>query len=126
MSPVGRQGEEFRDDERRRGRLPPELVKALTRLDDGRSALAVAGTLGTLAAAIAAALAWWTPWVVVPALVVIAGKQHAMFVLAHDAAHYRLFERRWLNELVGRTLGTLGGVSMCTYRVIHRLHHNHL
>ena len=51
---------------------------------------------------------------------------HALFILAHDAAHYRLYETRWLNDLVGRLCGTLAGLSMCTYRVIHRLHHNHL
>jgi fatty acid desaturase len=31
-----------------------------------------------------------------------------------------------LNDLVGRLAGTLGGIPMCVYRVIHRLHHNHL
>jgi fatty acid desaturase len=49
-----------------------------------------------------------------------------MFVLAHEAAHYRLFETRWLNDLIGRFCGVTGGISMCTYRVTHRLHHNHL
>ena len=29
-------------------------------------------------------------------------------------------------RMVGRLAGTLGGISMCTYRVTHRLHHNHL
>jgi fatty acid desaturase len=49
-----------------------------------------------------------------------------MFVLAHDAAHYRLFSNRALNDLVGRLLAIAAGLSMCTYRVVHRLHHNHL
>jgi fatty acid desaturase len=60
------------------------------------------------------------------ALVGIAAQQHALFVLTHEAAHYRMFRVRGLNDLVGRVAGTLGGVSMCTYRVTHRLHHNHL
>jgi fatty acid desaturase len=47
-------------------------------------------------------------------------------VLAHNTAHYRLYDSRRLNDGVGRLVGTLGGVSMCSYRVIHRLHHNHL
>jgi fatty acid desaturase len=59
-------------------------------------------------------------------VVLIAPLQHALFVLAHDAAHYRLYQTHWLNDLVGRSIGTVVGVSMCTYRVIHRLHHNHL
>ena len=57
---------------------------------------------------------------------VIASRQQACFVLAHDAAHYRLYRQRWLNDLVGRAIGTVVGISMPTYRVVHRLHHNHL
>ena len=74
----------------------------------------------------AVALTWWEPWTIVPAVIVIATQQHACFVLAHDAAHYRLYRTRWLNDLVGRSVAIAPGVSMCTYRVVHRLHHNHL
>ena len=59
-------------------------------------------------------------------MIVIAGRQQACFVLAHDAAHYRLYKSRWLNDLVGRMLAAPVGLSMRTYRVLHRLHHNHL
>ena len=31
-----------------------------------------------------------------------------------------------LNDAVGRAIGMAGAISMCTYRVIHRLHHNNL
>jgi fatty acid desaturase len=120
-----RTGEEFRDDVRRKG-LPAEVVKRLTRLDPAKSSLAVVETFAMLAATIAVALVWWHPVVIVPAVLLIATRQQALFVLAHDAAHYRMHERRWLNDLVGRLCGTLAGISMCTYRVVHRLHHNHL
>jgi hypothetical protein len=30
------------------------------------------------------------------------------------------------NDLAGRACATVQGLSMCTYRVIHRLHHNNL
>jgi fatty acid desaturase len=53
-------------------------------------------------------------------------QQHALFILAHEAAHYRLFRRRALNDAIGRAIGMAGAISMCTYRVIHRLHHNNL
>lgn len=119
-------GEEFREDTRRASGLPATEIKRLNRLDPVRSTLAVAETWGTIALAITAALVWWHPSVVVPAIIVIASRQHALFVLAHDAAHYRLYENRWLNDLVGRVCATVAGLSMCTYRVIHRLHHNHL
>ncbi len=79
-----------------------------------------------IGALVAAALAWWTWWVVIPCVLLIGTRQHALFVLAHESAHYRLFEQRWLNDAAGRVCATLQGLSMRTYRVIHRLHHNNL
>ena len=127
-------GEEFRDDIRGalrtagdvRRMLPADELRRLTTLDPLRSTFAVASTLGLLALVIGAAALHFTWWSVALAVLLIAPLQHALFVLAHDAAHYRLYQRRWLNDAVGRFVGTIVGVSMCTYRVIHRLHHNHL
>jgi fatty acid desaturase len=118
-------GEEFKDDYRRA--LPKELVQQLTRRSAWRASAAVLEDFAVLAAAIGIALAYWpNPLVLVPAVLVIGTRQHALFVVAHDAAHYLLFEPRWLNDLVGRLCAMLQGLSMCTYRVIHRLHHNNL
>lgn len=127
-SAVPHRGDEFRDDRRAvAGRvLPPEVLARLTALDDARSLRAVAGTLGALACVIGLAAWLWSAWIVLPAVVAIAAFQHAMFVLAHDAAHYRLFAHRGINDAVGRLLGMASGISMCAYRVVHRLHHNHL
>ena len=119
-------GEEFRNDTRVRRALSPEVLRELTRIDPVRSTISVLTTLAVIVATAAVALTWWEPWTVIPAVVVIATQQHACFVLAHDAAHYRLFRSRWLNDLVGRGVAIAAGVSMCTYRVVHRLHHNHL
>jgi len=117
-------GEEFKDDVRKA--LPADVVQRLTRLSPWRSGWSVAQEFLVIGALIAVALAWWTPWVIVPCVILISTRQHALFVLAHDAAHYRLFEARWLNDLVGRICATLPGLSMRTYRVVHRLHHNNL
>jgi fatty acid desaturase len=118
-------GEEFKDDFRRA--LPKELIERLTRRSAWRATLAVLSDFLVLAAAIALALAYWpNALVLVPAVIVIGTRQHALFVIAHDAAHYLLYERRWLNDAVGRTCAMVQGLSMRTYRVIHRLHHNHL
>lgn len=136
-------GEEFRDDlrgttatraagavdqssARVRKLLPADVLSELTRLSPWRSSFAVALTLGTIAFVLGIAWTYFTWWIVVPAVVLIGIQQHALFVLAHDAAHYRLFETRWLNDAIGRFVGTIGGVSMMSYRVIHRLHHNNL
>jgi fatty acid desaturase len=136
-------GEEFRDDLRplhaptsssavgsgnaqaRRVLSAAELAP-LTKLNNFRSALAVLQTLAIIASAMGLAL-WLGPnaWVVACVLV-IGVAQHGLFILAHEAAHYRLFGNRTTNDVIGRMVGMVGGVSMCTYRVTHRLHHNHL
>ncbi|NKC15585.1 MAG: fatty acid desaturase [Gammaproteobacteria bacterium] len=119
-------GEEFHGDGRRRRPLPKDVLAELTRMHDGLAWVSVTVTLSLLALTIMAAVIWWSPWVVIPALVLITSRQQACFVLAHDAAHYRLFKNRTLNDVAGRFLGSIVGVSMCSYRVVHRLHHNDL
>ena len=134
-----RVGEEFREDLRplaRRGAgtgnaaarriLGSGELAPLTRLDDLRSLVAVAQTAGVIAVAVAFGLwAWPSPWLLLSVLV-IGVQQHGLFILAHEAAHYRLFSRRTVNDAAGRLIGMSGAISMCTYRVIHRLHHNNL
>jgi fatty acid desaturase len=141
MESVRTAGEEFRDDLRPLGAqaaaagsgnaaarrlLTAEELAPLTRLDDVRSAAAVVQTFAIIAAAIAfGAWAWPSPWVALSVLVV-GIQQHALFILAHESAHYRLFSNRAWNDGVGRLIGMAGAISMRTYRVIHRLHHNNL
>ena len=118
-------GEEFKDDYRRA--LPKALIQELTRRSAWRASAAILADVAVLAVAIAVALAYWpNPLVLVPAVIIIGTRQHALFVIAHEAAHYLLYERRWLNDVIGRACAALQGLSMCTYRVIHRLHHNNL
>jgi fatty acid desaturase len=117
-------GEEFKDDFRKA--LPKELVQRLSTVSLPRSAWSVLQEFIVIGALIAVALTWWTWWVVIPCVFLIGTRQHALFILAHESAHYRLFERRWLNDAVGRLCATVQGLSMRTYRVIHRLHHNNL
>jgi fatty acid desaturase len=118
-------GEEFKDDYRQA--LPKDLVARLAQRSAWRATLAILGDFAVIAVAIAAALAWWPSiLVILVAVIVIGTRQHALFVIAHDAAHYLLYDNRKLNDAVGRFCATVQGLSMCTYRVIHRLHHNNL
>ena len=82
------------------------MIKELSRQNDAKAWWSVLSLLSVLAACIAAAVIWWTPWVIVPAILLIASRQQACFVLAHDAAHYRLFKGRGLNDFAGRLLAT--------------------
>src|SRR5688500_18451525 len=118
-------GEEFKDDFRKA--LPKEVVAPLTRRSPWRASFAVLHDLVVLAAAIALGLHFWpNPLILLACVLIIGTRQHALFVIAHDAAHYLLFENRLVNDVVGRTCALLQGLSMCTYRVIHRMHHNNL
>jgi fatty acid desaturase len=138
-------GEEFRDDLRPLGEgraagpapagtgnaaarrvLSPTELGLYTVLDDRRSALAMAQTAGLIAAAIAFALALWPSAWVLSSVLLIGIQQHGLFILAHEAAHYRLLQSRRANDAIGRAIGMASGLSMYTYRVIHRLHHNNL
>ena len=118
-------GEELKDYFRKA--LPREVVLELTRRSAWRASAAIVGDVLVVALAAAVALAYWFSLpITIICVLVIGTRQHALFVIAHDAAHYLLYEGRWLNDLVGRACATLQGLSMCTYRVIHRLHHNNL
>jgi fatty acid desaturase len=103
------------------------VIEQLRQRSPARATAAVVHDFAVLALAIFVALYFWpNPLVIVAAVIVIGSRQHALFVIAHDAAHYLLYENRLANELVGRACAMLQGLSMCTYRVIHRLHHNNL
>ena len=127
-------GEEFRDDLRAPGSLNAQARKALsaqellpfTQLDDVRSLLAMAQT-GVLLVAAGALIVglWGSPWMLA-GIVLMGVAQHSLFILSHEAAHYRLLSHRGANDMLGRLIGMSSGVSMCTYRVTHRLHHNNL
>ena len=134
MDRLTRTGEEFRDDLRSPGSrnaqarrlLTAAELLPLTQLSSLKSLLAIGRTVGLIAAALLLAIATWpSPWMIL-SIVVIGVCQHALFILAHESAHYRLFADRRANDLVGRMMGMAAGISMCTYRVTHRLHHNNL
>jgi fatty acid desaturase len=118
-------GEEFKDDFRKA--LPAELVRELTRRSAWRATGPIVLDFVVVALAAAVALAFWFSLpLTILAVLIIGTRQHALFVVAHDAAHYLLFADRRINDYVGRVCATVQGLSMCTYRVIHRLHHNNL
>ena len=118
-------GEEFKDDFRKA--LPKDVVARFTRRSSWRASLAVLEDFAVIFPSIGISLySWPNPLVVALCVLVIGTRQHALFVIAHDAAHYLLYENRKVNDFVGRAAATVQGLSMCTYRVIHRLHHNNL
>lgn len=106
----------------------PELAKRLSIVDDRRNALAIAGQWGLIGIFVAAGVmsaGWAVHWVVVAAAVIlIASRQQAISVLIHDAAHYRLFGNRRLNDAMSDIFCAFPlGVVTARYRATHLLHH---
>lgn len=135
MTDTVQRGAEFRDDQRLPGSgntqarrlLTPQELAPLTQLSTARSLIAVGQTVGLMAFTIAIGVwAWPNPWVLALCVLALGVFQHGLFILSHDAAHYRLLPNRTLNDWAGTLIGLSGGVSMHTYRVTHRLHHNNL
>jgi fatty acid desaturase len=123
-------GDEFRRDQRKSEAarlMPTELIAELSRINNALGAWAVFKVTFPILLLATAGLYFWGQWAIIAAIALLmAIYQHAFFVLAHDAAHYRLFSNRRANDIAGRFLGSFAGISMCTYRVVHRMHHNHL
>ena len=117
-------GEEFRV--KARGGLAPDEVRGLSKLSSLRSTISLVQTWALVAGAVAVAARWPHPLVIAAAMVAVAGAQHGLAILAHQSAHYRLHSSRTINDLVGKLCAFPLSVSMLTYRMIHRIHHNHL
>lgn len=61
------------------------------------------------------------------AVILIASRQHALLIVVHDAAHYRLAKDHSLNDLISNAFAAFPNF-FCThmYRINHLKHHRHL
>lgn len=108
-------------------RLAPDVLRPLQKLSAGHALRALLGTWGLVAVSIWAAL-WSGHWALWIAAALVVGRcQHALAVLMHDAAHYRLFDRRGLNDFAGQWLCAKPIAShLHLYRMVHLRHHQYL
>jgi fatty acid desaturase len=69
----------------------------------------------------------WHPAVVVFAMLVVATRQHALFILFHDAVHYLIARDKRVNDLITNALiGVPQLVPVQLYRRLHLTHHARL
>ena len=85
-------------------RLSPTELAALTRRSNWRGGLALLGVWAGIAACLLLAALWPHPLTLLLAVVLLGGRQLALAVLAHEAAHRTLFAHRGLNEFAGNWL----------------------
>ena len=108
-------------------RLSPTELAALTRRSNWRGGLALLGVWAGIAACLLLAALWPHPLTLLLAVVLLGGRQLALAVLAHEAAHRTLFAHRGLNEFAGDWLGARPiWQSLPKYRAHHVRHHRHV
>ena len=104
--------------------LCADYARQLSTVQNWRGSVAI--LVQWLTIAIAALLAIWSGhWLgYLLAIIVIGTRQHALAIIAHDAAHYRLFTSRVVNDVVANlTLAYPLGISLSRYRPFHLDHH---
>lgn len=108
-------------------RIRPDQLKQLYAIDTWRSLLPLAGNWALIFAAVGIAIASHSALVWIIAAILVGRSQHALAVLMHDAAHFRLLEDRKWNDFVGQWLCAFPIASnLYAYRNVHLRHHRYL
>jgi len=102
-------------------------VRHFERVSGLRGALLVAHAWLIIVTATVVYALWPSAVTLVAAIAVIGARQFGLVVLAHDAAHWRLFPRAKVNDRVGRWLCAfpVGAADLPLYRKRHHRHHRH-
>jgi fatty acid desaturase len=105
-------------------RLPAEIIRELSVLRPHKAIAAIVVEWVAIAAAIVLCEAAWNPVLYVLTVVWIGARQHALTVLGHDAAHFRLLPNRRWNDWIGNLTSFWPTfVAIENYRQFHGEHH---
>jgi fatty acid desaturase len=108
-------------------RLPGEVLRQLAQIDVRKAVVAIASEWLAIFGAIALCHFFWNPLLYVITILFVGGRQHALAVLQHDAAHFRLLPNKKWNDLVAEVfLAWPILLSNQYFREYHFLHHRHL
>jgi fatty acid desaturase len=108
-------------------RLPGEVLREMARIDVSKAVVAIASEWLAIFGAIALCHFFWNPLLYAIAILFIGGRQHALAVLQHDAAHFRLLPNKKWNDLVAEVfLAWPILLSNQYFREYHFLHHRHI
>lgn len=107
--------------------LSQKELRELSRLSPARAAGQIALEYAAVASAVLLCEHFWSPALYALTFAFVGARYLALAILMHDAAHYRLFPNRKLNDFVGSyLLGPAALLSMQDYRKGHLIHHRHL
>jgi fatty acid desaturase len=106
--------------------LPVSTVRSLSTINPWASSVFIAAEYVSVALAVALCERFWSLPLYVLAAMFIASRQHALGNLGHDAAHYRLYHDKRLNDWVGDYLLVRPlWLFLHPYRKGHFAHHRH-
>ncbi|HEX7672015.1 MAG TPA: fatty acid desaturase family protein [Polyangiaceae bacterium] len=101
-------------------------IRQLTRRSDAWGFWAVGSTWAVIFGTFAALAAWPRPLTFALAVIVLGGRQLALAILMHEAAHRTLFERRFLNDVLADWLCARPmWAEVARYKKHHLKHHAH-
>ncbi len=101
-------------------------LRELTQASDRAGWLAVATSWILISGSFALVALWPGIVTILVALIIIGGRQLALAILMHEAAHRSLFKTRWLNDAVGTWLcAAPSWQQLDQYRRHHLAHHAH-
>lgn len=105
--------------------LTRDEIRALTRRSNLRGFWAIGSTWVVIGGTFASLAAWPNPFTFAVAVVILGGRQLALAILMHEAAHRSLFETRWLNDVLTDWLAAKPiANSVAKYREHHLRHHS--
>lgn len=108
-------------------KLSPAVIRQLSQLKPG---LAVGHIFlehfFILSAAVLCTM-YWHPLLYVVTVMWIGARQHALAIILHDGAHYRITRNKKLNDFIGETMLAFPlFVTMRGYRLSHNAHHRNM
>jgi len=107
--------------------ITSQELRPFTRISHPRAVLSIVFEYGLITGAAWFCASHWSLLLYAATVVLIGARQHALGVIAHDAAHYTLFKNRWANDWIGETvLGWPILISLRFYRRQHLAHHANL
>ncbi len=106
--------------------LSKDEIRNLSQIDSVKFTLAALLEVSLVVAAVWISLTWWNPLTYILAVIVIGSRINGLGALMHDAAHYRGYANRKLNDFIGEMLALPTSASMAGYRNSHFAHHREL
>lgn len=106
--------------------LSKQEIRNLSQIDSVKFTAVALLEVGLIVAAVWISETWFNPLTYALAVLVIGSRINGLGALIHDAAHYRGYTNRAVNDFVGELLALPTSASMAGYRNSHFAHHREL